>query len=124
MPIPMLPTTESSWPSHLKPPSGNYQAVDPSMPPRVLDALSRAGICHGVTIADIVGPRGGKLRTQARRAAARELRALGMSLPEIGVYLNRHHTSVLCMLGLRGTRAARAVAYDPTAPDESGAWAI
>lgn len=66
-------------------------------PPR--DVLDDACRTYGVTIDALVGPCRSRWLTKARTAAAIELRALGLSLADIGGILNRHHTSILYLLG-------------------------
>lgn len=72
-------------------------AMPPVRPPA--DVLASVCASYGVTIDAIVGPIRSKWLTKARTAAAIELRALGLSLADIGGILNRHHSSILYLLG-------------------------
>ena len=61
--------------------------------------LLRAAERHGVTPEDVLGPRRHKGIAAARHDTIKALRHdLGWSLPRIGNYLNRHHTTVLYVL--------------------------
>lgn len=59
---------------------------------------ARAAEYH-VTVSDVLGRGRTQSVTAARQAVMADLRALGKSLPEIGRYLDRDHTTVL--LGIR-----------------------
>lgn len=63
------------------------------------DVLLDACLAYGVTLDALTGPGRSKWLTKARTAAALELRQMGLSLAEIGGLLNRHHTSVLYLIG-------------------------
>ena len=55
----------------------------------------------------------------ARREAALALRSMGYSYPQIGRWMNRHHTSILNLVGNRPQEYR-----EPSVPDLSGEWAI
>lgn len=59
--------------------------------------------------------------TAARAEAARRMRQLGFSLPLIGMYLCKHHTSIFHYLRLRSPEPQPEAIL---VPDESGIWAI
>jgi chromosomal replication initiation ATPase DnaA len=58
-------------------------------------AIEAASRQHGVSIEQIVGRRRTRPICRARWEAMAIMRAAGMSLPEIGGALNRHHTTVM-----------------------------
>ena len=64
--------------------------------------LARICEAHGITIEDLRGPSHAAVYVQARRCAARELRARKLSLPSIGRLLHRHHTTILNLLAPKG----------------------
>lgn len=83
--------------SNEPPPPAIVAALPAVRPPReVLDETCRT---YGVTLEALVGPGRSRWLTKARTAASLELRALGLSLADIGGILNRHHTSILYLLG-------------------------
>jgi hypothetical protein len=63
-----------------------------------LEEIAAAG---GTTLALLRGPSRSRPLVELRRAAARYLRSRGCSLPEIGVALNRDHTTILNLLSPR-----------------------
>ena len=63
------------------------------------DVLVSVCAAYGVTIEALVGQTRSKWLTKARTAAATELREMGLSLQDIGGVMNRHHTSILYLLG-------------------------
>jgi chromosomal replication initiation ATPase DnaA len=68
---------------------------------RILRAVAEK---HGVTVDGITGPRRWPEYVAARREAARRIygEVQGASLPFVGRCLNRHHTTVLALLGRIG----------------------
>lgn len=72
----------------------------PPTPTQVLEAVSRA---HGIILARLLSPQRDRSVAIARHAAMALLRDLGLSLPEIGRVLGRHHSSVHA--GLEAGRA-------------------
>ena len=68
------------------------ETEDLRAPERVLRDVARE---LGVAVGDVVGPRRSRRFVQIRGAVMRELRAAGLSLPEIGTVLHRDHTTVL-----------------------------
>ena len=95
------------------------------LPPRVREAIQQAAEDHRLTLEAVVGRGQHATIVAARRRAAVNLRAMGFSTPEIGHYLNRHHTSVLHLLGGKSPKQTpeQRIASIPC-PDESGIWAI
>lgn len=79
------------------PPPAIVAALPPVRPPR--DVLEDACHTYGVSLAALTGPGRSAWLVRARTAAALELRGMGLSLHEIGRVLNRHHTTVLYLLG-------------------------
>lgn len=69
-------------------------------------ALGQAVVIFGFTRAELLGPRGPAPLSRARQWVMAELRAAGWSLPRIGRFLGRDHTTVLH--GLRCEAARRA----------------
>lgn len=69
--------------------------VDPT-----LRSLKQA-VCavYGLTEEQLLGPGRTKVYVQARRHFAHEARKLGKSLPQIGRFLNRDHTTIMNLLG-------------------------
>lgn len=72
-------------------------ALPPVRPPA--DVLVSVCSAYGVTLDALLGPSRSRWIGKARIAAAAELRAMGMSFPDIGAVLGRHHTTVMYMLG-------------------------
>jgi chromosomal replication initiation ATPase DnaA len=70
----------------------------PKRPRKIVEAVARK---HGLTLAEMLGPRKWPIYVEARREAARELiQAIpGVSLTFIGRCLNRNHASVMNLLG-------------------------
>lgn len=64
------------------------------IPKRDVDHIIK-GVCalHGVSFDDLRGPIKTAHLVRARRDAARQLRALGMSTKRVGRLFNRHHTT-------------------------------
>jgi chromosomal replication initiation ATPase DnaA len=106
------------------------------VPPRVEAVLSLAAQWYNLSVKAL---RNINLHTDevvaARRMAARELREMGFSFPQIGRYLGGlHHTSVmnLCTAkkqgkkryGGRSVTTSTPVDCGNTSPDLSGEWAI
>ena len=58
----------------------------------------------GATLDDVRGPVRRRDLVEVRRVVARYLRTSGCSLPEIGRALNRDHSTVMHLLGIRGVR--------------------
>ena len=73
-----------------------------------------------VTPGEVLGRSQHKFVVDIRRELARGLRQRGLSYPEIGRYLDRHHTAVmhLCAGMPRGQRVRGEI----PCPDESGIW--
>lgn len=68
----------------------------------LLDDVKAAIAPFHVTVFDVLGRVScGSIRS-ARRAACVVLYRLGKSLPEIGVYFGRDHTTIMCMLETEG----------------------
>lgn len=53
------------------------------------------GATHGIPISDLRGPRRYRVLCKARAEVYAKAHALGYSLPRIGRFFNRHHTTVL-----------------------------
>jgi chromosomal replication initiation ATPase DnaA len=67
--------------------------------------LERASRVTGYSVADITGPRRDRPLAYTRFAIMDCLRAQGLSLPQIGRVVHRHHTTVLD--GLRQAQKLR-----------------
>lgn len=61
---------------------------------RPADALSAVALKYGVTVAAIKGPARSKWISTARKAVCLRLRELGLSVTEIGLMLDRNHTTI------------------------------
>ena len=76
----------------------------PSMPPRAELIMRRVCSVHGVSLAEIVGPRVTKTVVVARRECAYRLRnemtiaGDRPSLPQIGRWMNKDHSSIFYAL--------------------------
>ena len=70
------------------------EALMNPLPKRVKAVLAVCADDFGVTVDSILGPSHSRRVVQARRQAMRQLRAMNMSQPEIGRYLQKHHTSI------------------------------
>lgn len=95
------------------------------LPVRIHGFIAGAAAAHGVTITEVLSSSHCPRCVAGRRAAALALHASGFSLAEIGGYLNRHHTSILSLIGRRGVRApilAVAAEAPPNELDLSGEW--
>lgn len=91
------------------------------LPLRIQKVITEAAVAHGVTMATVLSESQSKSSVAGRRAAALALHAQGLTLPEIGGYLDRHHTSILNLIGRKGVRAIAA--QTPTSDlDLSGEW--
>lgn len=89
-------------------------------PPRVRVIIERCAEEGDISVAAMIdGPKTPRA-VNAKRAAARRLRENGFTLNEIGVFLHRHHTSVLHLLN-SGSEPKK---YEIPCPDLSGEWAI
>lgn len=97
-----------------------------SFPPRVREVVESCALAADMSVVAMIrGPKTFRA-VNAKRAAARALRAKGYSLNEIGFFLNRHHTSVLHLLNTEAKVAAptRGESFEVPCPDLSGEWAI
>jgi len=94
------------------------------LPPRVMLAIEEA--CNDeVTVADILSRSQMATVVAARRRVCVRLRNWGYSFPQIGRWLDRHHTAVLSMVRqVQPSDPWMPEAYDPEKGDESGIWAI
>lgn len=72
------------------------QPQGPIFSPR--EYVGRRAKYYGCSADLIRGPFRTRLLVDIRMAIARELRASGLSLPEIGKAMNRNHTTVLSLL--------------------------
>ena len=59
------------------------------------EVLQTVAKCRRLTVDDLKGPSRRAYIVRARWEAMRLLRERGLSLPAIGLMLNRHHTAVL-----------------------------
>ncbi len=82
------------------PPPAIVVAMPAVRPPG--DVLHDACSTYGVSLEALTGPGRSSWLVKARTAVALELRSMGLSLHEIGGILNRHHTTVLYLLGGAG----------------------
>lgn len=73
------------------------------LPQYVRQIVASVADHHGVTVAQIMGPRQHRLIARARQHAYAALRDRGASYPQIGMWLARDHSTVLY-----GDRAHRA----------------
>jgi len=65
-----------------------------------------------IHIDQLLGPSHAPHIVQVRARAVLELRERGLSLPRIGLMLNRHHTSILSMLAKSRARMAQEAAQE------------
>jgi len=69
------------------------------LPPAMKALFVKIGDAYGVSLQEILLPgRSNRTVFKVRRLIALRLRAANMTLPQIGRYMNSHHTSVLYML--------------------------
>jgi chromosomal replication initiation ATPase DnaA len=100
---------------------GSHVTQQP-LPPSVLAVVRNAAMEFGISPAQILGRDQARYSVRARYAAIRELYLRGYSTPQIGRWLNRHHTTVIYAL-----RGRKGIAEPPSpipVPDLSGEWAI
>lgn len=62
---------------------------------RTLAMIEGIALAHRVTVADIFGPSKNRYISKVRFRCYRALRSKGMSLPQIGEFMGRHHTTIL-----------------------------
>lgn len=74
---------------------------------------------HGVTAVALLGPGRARKLVQARADLAGRLDDKGLSSSEIGLILNRDHTSVLHLLGRTTKGKVYAEKYNRVRPGES-----
>ena len=90
------------------------------LPPKIRRILAIAAEDFGVTVQAILsGTKVGETG-RARRAVCHMLRRQGHSLPQIGRWLNLHHTSVLHAVKQPISQKDHTIPV----PDLSGEWAI
>jgi chromosomal replication initiation ATPase DnaA len=79
-------------------------------------------LCIGRTVTprDVLGRSHDKETVSIRREFARKLRGTGLSYPQIGRYLDRHHTAVMHLCRGKRPEPRKPIEY----PDLSGEWAI
>ena len=75
--------------------------------------VEEASAIYGVSVDEVLGETRRAGPVAARHRVMRQLRADGLSLPEIGRLLQRDHTTVLSALGMRGTGVTRRPRKSP-----------
>jgi chromosomal replication initiation ATPase DnaA len=69
---------------------------------RAMKVLRSVSAEHGVSVDELRGPRRNNRLIEARRAVIQALRDCGLSLPQIGRFVHRDHTTVLHHLNYEG----------------------
>lgn len=97
--------------------------------PALRRLMLREAESAGCTLAQILNGSQCSAVVRARRRIMFKMRERGFSAPLIGLYLGRHHSTVLYQLGCLTRRkppGARMLAFQDAAPipDLSGEWAI
>ena len=78
-----------------------------STPAQRQEILEAAAANWKVTVADMIGPSREAACIAARREAAKQLRVIGLSFPDIGKVLGcRNHTTIMSALGALGRNEA------------------
>jgi chromosomal replication initiation ATPase DnaA len=72
---------------------------------RNYDQIDRIAFWHGVGVNDVIGHNRRRSPTAARRDCAHYFRAKGKSFPEIGLILQRDHTTVIYLVQGKARKA-------------------
>lgn len=95
------------------------------LPARIAVLFAACAARYDVAANDIRGPSQSKRCVAARREAARALHSWGLSFPEIGRYISRHHTAAIALVHKDGRVTPAVIDSTPVpVPDLSGEWAI
>lgn len=70
------------------------------LPPRIRSVIAACAEEYGVTVEAILGPSQSRMVVLPRRKAIHALRQMKFSMPEIGRFIHKHHTSVFHALRL------------------------
>lgn len=95
-----------------------------ALPPRVRAAIGAAADDEHLTVTQVLAGGNSWNLVRARKQAAKNLRAMGYSLDQIGCYLRRNHSTISYHLkDYRKLSPDEIIASIPE-PDLSGEWAI
>lgn len=139
----LIPEVTRKWPADLDKRAARdiredrYRPVKPQkvFPRRVREILETVCRIHEMNVEGVLSKCNMQRYVLARKDAAKRMRAIGMSLPQIGLYLGKHHTTIYHLLngGTTAPELARGIQnggrperprLGPVAPDTSGEWAI
>lgn len=96
------------------------------LPPRIRQIFQRCADDFDISVIAMINGGHGRRVVMAKRKAARELRAKGYTLAEIGRFLHCHHSSVMHLINPGPGETLSEVYASTQIPcaDLSGEWAI